>query len=154
EGNHAARGGCAEGGQRERERAFACTLERVERKLLRMVLPHRRTDRSGAGQRDGRAAPSQRGSVIASTLIRVPRVSGSVQTQTPVRMAKSAPIEIPAPRPRSVPVDAATHVMTIGVKNCAPRARLKAAPIAVLRTRVGKSSEKIGPYPEKFPVPI
>src|SRR3974377_57958 len=43
--------------------------------------------------------------------------------------------------------------MISGVKNCTPRARLKAVPIAVFRTLVGKISEKIGPYPEKFPVP-
>ena len=34
---------------------------------------------------------------------------------------------------------------TIGAKNCTPRARLNAAPIAVFRTLVGKISEKIGP---------
>jgi hypothetical protein len=58
--------------------------------------------------------------------MRVPRVSGSVQTQRPVATANSAPIEIPRPKPRSAPAadDAATQVMTSGVTNWTPRARL------------------------------
>ena len=44
--------------------------------------------------------------------------------------------------------------MTSGVKNCTPRARLSADPMAAFRMDVGNSSEKNGPKLDQVPVPI
>ena len=43
--------------------------------------------------------------------------------------------------------------MIRGVKNCTPRARFNALPMAALRIAVGKSSEKKGPKFDQVPVP-
>ena len=43
--------------------------------------------------------------------------------------------------------------MTTGVRNCTPRARLNADPMAVFRISVGNNSENRGPYPPNMPVP-
>jgi len=88
--------------------------------------------------------------IFYSGAMRVPRVSGRVQTHNPVKTAKNAASEMPPPSPNR----SAMIVIMSGVKNCTLRARLNAAPMAVLRIFVGNISENIGPYPEKFPVPI
>jgi len=51
--------------------------------------------------------------------------------------------------PPASPYDRAITAMITGVKNCTPRARLNAEPIAVPLMRVGNSSAKRGPYPPK-----
>src|SRR5437764_10866034 len=95
-------------------------------------------------------AHSVRPQLWASTVSTRPLVSGNNHIQAPARSEKKPP----STRPLLKPYVFDSTATSGGVTNCVARARLSSVLSAVVRMRVGYSSENMGPKLDHVPVPM